>query len=66
MPYGEMVNKMELSREKIVAAVVDTVESGILESLPKDMTDSQKNEALVQNRPGLVAIAGMIADKLGF
>jgi hypothetical protein len=66
MPYGEMVNKMELSREKIVAAVVDTVESGILESLPKDMTDSQKNEALVQNRPGLVAIAGMISDKLGF
>jgi hypothetical protein len=66
MPYGEMVNKMELSREKIVAAVVDTVEEGILESLPKDMTDSQKNEALVQNRPGLVAIAGMIADKLGF
>ena len=57
---------MELSREKIVAAVVDTVESGILESLPKDMTDSQKNEALVQNRPGLVAIAGMISDKLGF
>jgi hypothetical protein len=66
MPYGEMVSKMELSREKIVAAVVDTVEEGILESLPKDMTDSQKNEALVQNRPGLVSIAGMIADKLGF
>lgn len=61
-----MVSKMELSREKIVAAVVDTVEEGILESLPKDMTDSQKNEALVQNRPGLVSIAGMIADKLGF
>ena len=57
---------MELSREKIVAAVVETVESGIRESLPKDMTDSQKNEALVQNRPGLVSIAGMIADKLGF
>ena len=60
------MSKMELSREKIVAAVVDTVEEGILESLPKDMTDSQKNEALVQNRPGLVSIAGMIADKLGF
>lgn len=66
MPYREMVSNMELTRDKIVAAVVDTVESGILESLPKDMTDSQKNEALVANRPGLVAVAGMIADKLGF
>jgi hypothetical protein len=66
MPYREMVSNMELTRDKIVAAVVEVVEAGISESLPKDMTDTQKNEALVQNRPGLVAIAGMIADKLGF
>jgi hypothetical protein len=57
---------MELSREKVVEAVVETVEEGIRESLPKDMTEVQKKEALIQNRPGLVAIAGMIADKLGF
>jgi hypothetical protein len=57
---------MELTREKIVAAVVDTVEEGIKNSLPKDMTEEQKQEALVQNRPGLVSVAGMIADKLGF
>lgn len=57
---------MELTREKIVAAVVDTVEEGISSSLPKDMTEDQKKEALVQNRPGLVAVAGQIADKLGF
>ena len=57
---------MELTRDKIVAAVVEVVETGISESLPKDMTNTQKNEALVSNRPGLVAIAGMIADKLGF
>lgn len=57
---------MELTRDKIVAAVVEVVETGISESLPKDMTNTQKNEALVANRPGLVSIAGMIADKLGF
>lgn len=57
---------MELTREKIVAAVVDTVEEGISNSLPKDMTEDQKKEALIQNRPGLVAVAGAIADKLGF
>jgi hypothetical protein len=57
---------MELTREKIVAAVVDTVEEGIKNSLPKDMTEEQKQEALIQNRPGLVSVAGMIADKLGF
>jgi hypothetical protein len=57
---------MELSREKVVEAVVETVEEGIRESLPKDMTEVQKKEALIQNRPGLVSIAGMIADKLGF
>jgi len=57
---------MELSREKVVEAVVETVEEGIRESLPKDMTEVQKKEAIIQNRPGLVAIAGMIADKLGF
>jgi hypothetical protein len=57
---------MELTREKIVAAVVDTVEEGISATLPKDMTDEQKKEALIQNRPGLVAVAGQIADRLGF
>jgi hypothetical protein len=57
---------MELSREKVIEAVVGTVEEGIRESLPKDMTEVQKKEALIQNRPGLVTIAGMIADKLGF
>jgi hypothetical protein len=57
---------MELTREKIITAVVDTVEEGISESLPKDMTSAQKKEALITNRPGLVAVAGMIADKLGF
>lgn len=66
MSNREMVSKMELTREKIVEAVVDTVEEGIHESLPKDMTDVQKKEALIQNRPGLVAVAGKIADKLGF
>ena len=66
MPYREMVSSMELTRDKVVAAVVDTVEAGIRESLPKDMTEVQKKEALIQNRPGLVTIAGMIADKLGF
>jgi len=57
---------MELTREKVVAAVVDTVEEGIKLSLPKDMTEEQKKEALIQNRPGLVSIAGLIADRLGF
>lgn len=57
---------MELTRENIVSAVVDTVEEGIRQSLPKDMTDTQKSEAIIQNRPGLVAIAGLIADRLGF
>lgn len=57
---------MELTREKIVAAVVDTVEEGISSNLPADMTEVQKKEALIQNRPGLVAVAGQIADKLGF
>jgi len=57
---------MELSREKVIEAVVDTVEKGIRESLPKDMTEVQKKETLIQNRPGLVSVAGMIADKLGF
>jgi hypothetical protein len=57
---------MELSREKVIEAVVGTVEEGIRESLPKDMTEVQKKEALIQNRPGLVTIAGLIADKLGF
>jgi len=30
------------------------------------MTEEQKKEALIQNRPGLVSIAGLIADRLGF
>jgi|LauGreDrversion2_2_1035103.scaffolds.fasta_scaffold237074_1 hypothetical protein len=57
---------MELTRDKVIEAVVDTVEEGIKDSLPKDMTEVQKKEALIQNRPGLVVVAGKIADKLGF
>ncbi len=57
---------MELTRDKVIEAVLDTVEEGIKDSLPKDMTEVQKKEALIQNRPGLVVVAGKIADKLGF
>lgn len=55
---------MEITRETVMDAVIEVVEAGMIESAPKNMPQEEIDKVLAEQRPGLLIVAGKIADKV--